>query len=113
MIIYGVGLENMKPKLTIIIAANNDETIIEEALKSASWVDEIIVVLADTSVDQTEQIAKRFTEKVYTSENHLGKQRNLGINKSFGEWIFILDTDERISTPLQKEIKLVLQSIKN
>ncbi len=98
----------MKQRLSVVIAAANDAEIIKDALKSIVWADEIIVVLANLSHDKTKEISQGFTSKIYVTSNHLGKQRNLGIIKATGDWILILDTDERVSPHLKNEIVTIL-----
>src|SRR3989344_562711 len=98
--------------LSIVIAAFNDEDVIKDALESASWANEIIVVIAKESSDSTLKIAKSYTDKIFFSKNHLGIQRKLGISNAHGEWILVLDTDERVSQALQHEIKEALQGSK-
>lgn len=100
----------MKDLITVVIAARNDQDIVEEALKSVYWANEIIVVISFNSYDLTEEISRRFTNKVFRAANHLGYQRNFGITKSTGNWILVLDTDERVTKALVKEIQ---ERIKN
>ena len=98
----------MKNKISVIIAAFNDQEVIEEALKSVVWADEIIVVLSENSADKTYSIVKQFTTKIYRTINHLGRQRQYGIQYAIGDWILILDTDERVSADLRDEIRTKL-----
>lgn len=98
----------MKTRLSIVIAASNDEDIIEDALKSIYGLGEIVVVISKLSKDTTQSISKIYTSNIYFTENHLGRQRQLGIARSSGDWILILDTDERLSSELRNEIKSVL-----
>lgn len=95
---------NSNVNLSVIIAAFNDEKQIGNTLKSVSWVDEIIVVLAKSSIDATKEIAEKYKARIFLSENNLGIQRNIGILNSQGKWILILDTDEVISESLRLEI---------
>ena len=102
----------VKNRVSIIMAAGNDEDVIEDALASATWADEIIVVLSEHSKDKTKRIASRYTEKIYITKNHLGYQRNYGIQKSTGDWILILDTDERVPFDLKMELTQRLNEAK-
>jgi (heptosyl)LPS beta-1,4-glucosyltransferase len=52
-------------KISVIIIAGNEESNIEDCLKSAAWADEIIVVDSE-SADRTVEIAKRYTPNVRT-----------------------------------------------
>ena len=39
-----------------------------------------------------------------------GKQKNLAVNLSSNDWVFVLDSDERITIDLQEELKNILKS---
>ncbi|MBI5123509.1 glycosyltransferase family 2 protein [Candidatus Roizmanbacteria bacterium] len=101
-------------KLSVVISAFNEQKKIKACLESAKFADEIIFV-DNSSTDKTVKIAKEYTKKVYIQKNEPTKidlQKNLGIQKSTGDWIFILDADEVISPELAKEIKLLLKEDK-
>ncbi len=95
--------------LSVIVACGNSESVLEKALQSVAWVDELIIVVSDNSCDSTLKISQKYTSNIYVVPNHLGKQRNYGINKARGKWILILDADERIIPQLQLEIIQVIQ----
>ena len=93
-------------RLSIAIAAYNEEAHIGRCLASvARWVDEIVLVDGG-SKDKTVAIAKTFGAKVIETTNppifHINKQKAL--DSSRGEWILQLDADEVVSPELQEEI---------
>lgn len=96
-------------KLSIIILAGNEETMIKDCLLSAKFADQIVLVLAN-STDKTEAIAKSLKIPltiVKTSDEYnknFSKWRNLGYKASKHQWLFYLDADERITPLLQAEI---------
>ena len=51
--------------ISAIVIAKNEESNISECLKSISWVDEIILVDAE-STDKTVEFAKKFTHKYFS-----------------------------------------------
>jgi glycosyltransferase involved in cell wall biosynthesis len=74
----------------------NEENSIGECLKRLrNVVDEIIVV--DTgSNDNTKEIAKEYTNRIFDFEwcNDFSKARNFSIEKASNDWILIIDSDE-------------------
>jgi ubiquinone/menaquinone biosynthesis C-methylase UbiE len=91
-------------KISVMIIAKNEEARIEEALKSAQWADEIIVV-DSFSTDRTVEIAKKYTDKIFQRAfDDFSAQKNFALSKCSNNWIFSLDCDERISPGLQKAI---------
>ena len=93
--------------LSIVISAYNEEKKIEACLKSATFADEIIFV-DNSSTDRTVEIARRYTKKIYIQKNDpatIDLQKNFGIKKATGDWVFLLDADEEITPELQEEIK--------
>lgn len=99
-------------KISVIIAAGNNQNTIRKSLESVVWVDDIVIVLSENSTDNTEKIAREYTKKVYKTKNHLGYQRNFGINKTRSNWILILDSDEVVSSELAKEIQIKIKKFK-
>ena len=97
-------------KISIVISAFNEEKKIRGCLESASFADEIIFI-DNSSTDKTVEIAKKYTKKVYTQKNDPAKidlQKNFGIEKAAGDWIFVLDGDEEITPELKKEIEHII-----
>lgn len=91
-------------KITGIIPTFNEETNVEAALQSLSFVDELIVV-DSFSTDRTLEIAKRYGAKIIQREyEHSASQKNWAIPQATHEWIVLLDADEVLPQELQKEI---------
>lgn len=89
------------PLVSVIVPTYNGEAFIGEALQSifnqTRPVDEVIVV-DDGSGDSTIEIVKNYPGKIVLIENaHKGNPsfgRNIGIEKSAGEFIAFLDQDD-------------------
>lgn len=91
--------------ISAIVITKNEEKNIEGCLKSLSWCDEVIVI-DDNSQDKTTDIAKRTGAKVFIRplEDNFAYQRNFGLEKAKGDWVFFVDADERVSQALWYEI---------
>jgi len=91
-------------KISATVITFNEERNIEDCLKSINWADEIIVVDSE-STDRTVEIAKKFTDKVFTNPwpGHK-QQKNFAIEKSTHNWIFSIDADERVTPELRDYI---------
>ena len=106
-------LKNNMSKLSVVISAFNEEKKIEDCLESASFADEIIFI-DNFSTDNTLEIAKKYTSKIFVTENNpmLNVSKNFGFSKAKNDWIFSLDADERIMDSLKKEIQSIIKNDK-
>lgn len=95
-------------KISAIINTRNEEHNIRYCLETLRWCDEIIVVDME-SEDQTIEIARQFTDKIYTHKRVIAFDiaRKYAIEKASGNWILLIDADEMIT----KGLSLQLQSI--
>jgi glycosyltransferase involved in cell wall biosynthesis len=103
----------MKETISAVIMTKDCEKLVEGTLKSvASWVDEIVVIDGFSS-DNTVDICRRYTDKVFQNKwngYRFSTERNLGIEKSTSDWCLHIDPDER-ATPAFKDVVLkMLQS---
>jgi glycosyltransferase involved in cell wall biosynthesis len=95
-------------KLSIIILTNNSALSLHHALDSASFADELVVI-DDTSTDNSKEIAEKAGAKVveYTNTS-FAKKRNYGLKRANNEWVLYLDADEVIPDALRKEIRKII-----
>ena len=94
-------------KFSIIITCFNRKRFIQRCIKSAlnqSLVDRSgyeVIVVDDKSTDGSKNIIEQFENTIkiiYNKKNYgLSKSRNLGIKKSKGKYILMLDSDDYIS----------------
>lgn len=91
--------------ISAVILTKNEEQNIEACIKGLRWCDEVLVI-DDNSTDKTVSIAEKLGAKVYVHnlENNFGEQRNFGLSKAKGDWVFFVDADERVSESLTFEI---------
>jgi glycosyltransferase involved in cell wall biosynthesis len=95
--------------LSIVIITKNEALNISDCLSSASFADEILV-LDSGSKDNTVAIATSMGATVIETDwIGFGHQKNRGVHRAKGPWIFVLDADERISSALANEIKNAIQ----
>ncbi len=98
-----------KPTVSAVVITFNEEHRLRGCLESLGWVDEIVVVDAE-SRDRTVEIAKAFTERVFVRPwPGFPAQRNFGIAHTTGEWIVVLDADERVTADARSEISAWLR----
>ncbi len=91
--------------LSIAIITKNEEQNLEDCLKSVSWADEIVLIDSG-STDRTVEIAKRFNAKTYDIPFvNFSAQKNAALERCTGDWIFLIDADERMTPELAREIK--------
>ena len=94
--------------LSVVIITKNEAERLGECLESVRWASEIIV-LDDKSTDDTVQIAKRHTQKVYQRKMDIeGKHRNHAYALATHPWVLSLDADERVTLALRDETAALL-----
>jgi glycosyltransferase involved in cell wall biosynthesis len=95
-------------KLSAVIICTNEENNIEECLQSITWADDIVIIDGGSN-DNTIDIAKKFTDKVFINEwPGFAIQRNFSLTKVSFDWVFSLDADERCSEALKTEIQEIM-----
>lgn len=95
-------------KISVIIPAFNEEAFIENALKSASFADEILV-LDSGSTDKTVDLAAKYNARIIKYQWQGFKySHELGTREATSDWVFFLDADERISRDLRIKLLDVL-----
>lgn len=99
-----------KVPVSVVVITKNEEDNIAECLKSAAWADEI-VVLDDYSSDNTVNIARQYTDKIFSRKTDIeGRHRNYAYSLAKNIWVLSLDADERITPGLAEEIKALLKT---
>lgn len=99
-------------KLSIVIITKNEEKFISDAIKSALFADEVLI-LDSGSLDKTCEIAQNLGAIVYSDEwQGFGPQKNKAIELAKNNWVFVLDSDERITEELKNEILDILKDTK-
>jgi len=99
----------MHNQLSVVIISKNEEKFIADAVKSALFADEVLV-LDSGSIDGTCAVAQQLGAKVLHQDwLGFGAQKNKAVELAKNDWVFVLDSDERITPELQSEILNILQ----
>ncbi len=99
----------IQKNISIIVLAGNEEKMIVACLNSCKWVEEIILVAANSN-DKTVTLAKKTIPNikiVKTTDEYnknFSKWRNLGFKAATKNWVLYIDADERITPKLKFEI---------
>ncbi|MEM6360028.1 MAG: glycosyltransferase family 2 protein [Bacteroidota bacterium] len=95
-------------KISGLVITYNEESNLEDCLKSLKPVVDEIVVVDSFSADNTEEIAKRFGARFIQNrfEGHI-QQKNYAVDQAKFDWVLSLDADERLSDELIAEIKKI------
>lgn len=98
----------MSNLLSVVIITKNEEKFIEDAIISAEFADEVLL-LDCGSTDNTCKIAKERGARVETQKwLGFGPQKNCAVDLANNDWVFVLDADERIPYKLSTEIMVQL-----
>lgn len=105
----------MENKITVIIQVYNEEKNIAEAIQSGKLLSHDILVIDTESTDNTVEIAKKEGAQVksFPNSHYVEPARQFGIEQASGDWVFILDADERLTPELAEEIKKILPTTHN
>jgi glycosyltransferase involved in cell wall biosynthesis len=95
--------------LGISMIVRNESEVIEKCLETIKDADEIVI--CDTgSEDNTIEICKRYTDKIYTDyvwQDDFAEARNYSLSKCTTDYVLIIDADEQLRDSI-KGIKHIL-----
>lgn len=98
-------------RLSAVLIVKNEAGVLGDCLASVSFADEI-VVLDGGSSDNTVEVARRYTDKIVVNADWqgYGVQRQRAQNAATGDWLLMVDADERVTPDLQKSIQAAVAS---
>ncbi|KKP94013.1 MAG: Glycosyl transferase family 2 [Parcubacteria group bacterium GW2011_GWA1_36_12] len=100
-------------QISALILTKNEEEVIEDCLKSIKDLANEIIILDQNSTDNTINIAKKYADKVInTNFSEFDKNRNILKDSAKSKWLLYLDSDERLTEELRKEIVKVIKEDK-
>ncbi len=92
-------------RISAVIITLNEERKIERALKSLQGLADEIVVIDSGSRDATEQICRRYTDRVLFREwTGYRDQKQFATDQARYPWVLSLDADEALSPELRSEL---------
>lgn len=93
-------------KLSVITLTKNSNSRIVACLKNAQGFADEHLIIDDNSKDETVALAKKFTSKIFTHPlTSFAAQRQWAAGKATGDWIFFLDSDERLTQKSWKKLR--------
>ncbi|WP_413721800.1 glycosyltransferase family 2 protein [Sodalis sp. RH23] len=97
-------------RLSVVLITHNEAGLLPDCLASVQWADEI-VVLDSSSTDSTRHIALQAGARVFEAEGWpgFGKQRQRAQGYATGDFILMLDADERVTPGLKRAIEQIIR----
>lgn len=93
------------PLVSVIIPTKNSSRTLEACLvsvKEQSYENIEIIVVDNSSTDNTKDIARKYTDKVFDKGPERSAQRNYAVKQSNGEFVLIIDSDMVLSKNVVK-----------
>jgi glycosyltransferase involved in cell wall biosynthesis len=104
----------VKPLVSIIIPAFNEQDVIERLLmsiKNQTYKNIETIVVDDSSTDNTAKLARKYATNVFVRpHSERSVQRNLGASKARGEYLLFLDADMELTPKVISECVKKTQS---
>ncbi|MDZ7798472.1 MAG: glycosyltransferase family 2 protein [Patescibacteria group bacterium] len=100
-------------KISGIVHTYNEEKNIAACLDTLKWCDEIIIIDM-YSQDKTANISRNYTDKIFFHKkmNYADPARQFGLSKAKGDWVLVLDADERLPSQLVSVLKNISEKDK-
>jgi len=96
----------MNPLVSVIIPTKNSSKTLEaclESIKNQTYKNIELIVVDNNSTDNTKEIAKKYTDKVFNFGPERSAQRNFGAKQASGEFLLIHDSDIYFNVDSVKE----------
>ncbi|MFN0206394.1 MAG: glycosyltransferase [Planctomycetota bacterium] len=98
-------------KISLCMIVKNEEADLADCLQSAAGCADEMIIVDTGSTDRTREIALQFGARVidYKWRDHFGEARNCALDAATGDWILILDADERLEKDGAAKIRNAIQ----
>lgn len=96
--------------LSAVLIVKNEESNLPGCLETVAWADETVVVDAGSG-DRTVEIARDLGARTFVEADWQGYgiQRQRAQARARGDWIFMIDADERVTGELRASIERVVR----
>ncbi len=99
----------MRRPVSAVLIAYNEERRLAACLEQLGWAEEIVLVDSGSS-DATQEIARRYADKVVELPwRGFGPQKQAAVELASHDWVFVVDCDEHVTPELAAEIAAVMQ----
>lgn len=109
------ALEKLNPdqKLSLCMIVKNEEKYLPGALDSVQGIVDEIIIVDTGSTDKTVEIAREYGAKVYFRpwDDDFAAARNESLKHATGQWVLILDADERVPESVRTNLRALLVDI--
>jgi hypothetical protein len=93
------------PTISAVVHTRNEERVVDVAIRSLGWVDEVVVVDME-SEDETVGIARGLGARVVSHPNvgFVEPARNFGFAQATSDWVLVVDADEAVPERLARRL---------
>lgn len=99
--------------ISAVVLTKNQEGLLATCLESIKWVDEIVIV-DDDSTNSVLDVARKYTDKIFSHTlTDFASQRNFAMEQVKGDWVLLVDPDERITKQLKEELRSLVSNPKD
>lgn len=101
--------------ISTVVVTYNEAGLLKDCLASVAGESDEVVIVDLGSEDNSLKIAKDFGAKVFTHRRveYVEKVRDFAVSCAVGDWILVLDPDERVGPSLWKRLKDVIKEDKH
>lgn len=98
-------------KISAVLLVRNEEANLRYCLGTLGWCDEIVVVDMESD-DRTVEIAREYTDKIYSHPKvqAFDIAKGFAVDKASYDWIMLVDADEMIPKPLAINLRKLAET---